>query len=107
VDEVQYQENCTLRGAPGTVVEVVGEIHFMQNAWLEGSLRFVKAKGNQKTPLPMQHRCLDVEGSLEFLDPDVEFVDCGSDSTDDDPEQWPCSGARLKCQVGSGSLCWW
>lgn len=83
MDEVQYPEDCTLRGAPGTVVEVVGEIHFLQNAWLEGSLRFV-AKGSQKAALPMgSHRCLDVEGSLEFLDPDVEFIDCGSDSTDD------------------------
>lgn len=83
MDEVQYHEDCTLRGAPGTVVEVVGEIHFLQNAWLDGSLRFVKAKGSQKAALPMQHRCLDVEGSLEFLDPDVEFINCGSDSTDD------------------------
>jgi hypothetical protein len=42
------------------VVEVVGEIHFLQNAWLEGSLRFV-AKGSQKAALPMgSHRCLDV-----------------------------------------------
>lgn len=60
MDEVQYHEDCTLRGAPGTVVEVVGEIHFLQNAWLDGSLRFVKAKGSQKAALPMQHRCLDV-----------------------------------------------
>lgn len=83
MDEVQYHEDCTLRGAPGTEVEVVGEIHFLQNAWLQGSLRFVKAKGSRAAPLPLQHRCLDVEGSLEFLDPDVEFVDCGSESTDD------------------------
>ena len=29
------------------------------------------------------------------------------DSQECDGEQWPCSGSRLKGQVGSGSLCWW
>lgn len=38
-------------------VEVLGEIHFLQNARLEGSLRFRKARVGE---VPSDHRCVDV-----------------------------------------------
>lgn len=80
LEVIEYKNSCTLRGAPGTEVEVLGEIHFLQNALLEGSLRFRKARVGE---VPSDHRCVDVEGSLEFVDPDVEFINCGSTETDD------------------------
>ena len=67
---VEYHNDCTLSGAPGTEVEVFGEIHFLQNAKLQGSITFHGVKGNKK-----KHRCVDVEGSLEFVEPN------GSSST--------------------------
>jgi len=76
---VEYHNDCTLRGAPGTEVEVFGEIHFLQNAKLQGSITFHGVKGaTQKN-----HRCVDVEGSLEFVEPNVEFINCGSEDTED------------------------
>ncbi len=45
---VEYHNDCTLSGAPGTEVEVFGEIHFLQNAKLQGSITFHGVKGNQK-----------------------------------------------------------
>ena len=55
---------------------MLGEIHFLKNAVLEGALRFRKASAGGAGS--SQHRCVDVEGNLDFVDPDVEFIDCGS-----------------------------
>lgn len=79
---VEYHNDCTLSGAPGTEVEVFGEIHFLQNAKLQGSITFHGVKG-PRGPTQKKHRCVDVEGSLEFVEPNVEFINCGSEDTDD------------------------
>ena len=76
VEVVKYPNNCTLIGDPGTEVEVSGEIHFLQNAKLQGSITF---RGTGLSG----HRCVDVEGSLEFVEPNVEFINCGSKDTED------------------------
>ncbi len=76
VEVVEYVKNCTLVGDPGTEVEVSGEIHFLENAKLQGSITF---RGTGLSG----HRCVDVEGSLEFVEPNVEFINCGSKDTDD------------------------
>ena len=49
-------------------VEVLGEIHFLQNARLEGSLRFRKARVGE---VPRDHRCVDV-GDAQQKNPSPE-----------------------------------
>ena len=49
-------------------VEVAGEIHFLQNARLEGSLRFRKAKGE----VPSGHRCVDVGDAQKAVGGDLD-----------------------------------
>ncbi|CAJ1408521.1 unnamed protein product [Effrenium voratum] len=69
-----FAENCTVIGQPGTEIEArPGSLHFLQGARLQGHLRFIGAGV----------RCVEAEGSLEFVNPDIEFVDCGGSGVDD------------------------
>ncbi|CAJ1368178.1 unnamed protein product [Effrenium voratum] len=71
---VEFPEDCELIGARGTEVVLDGSVHFLRNATLHGSIAF-RGGGAE--------RCVDVEGSLDFVDPDIEFTDCGGSKVDD------------------------
>ena len=50
---------------------------------------------------------LSINFPFSLENPMISCHDHCDHSQECDPEQWPCSGSRLKRQVGSGSLCWW